>query len=62
MTTYKIVRHYQRSYKSRIIDRGLTLTEAQQHCRDPETSSKTALIQLAGDGPRRAGLGLTATK
>lgn len=37
---YKIVRMYQRGGK-RTIETGLTLEEAQEHCRDPETSSKT---------------------
>ena len=41
--TYKIVRMFQRDgVKSRVVKRGLTLDEAQAHCRDPETSSKTA--------------------
>jgi hypothetical protein len=41
-TTYKIVRMYfSRSVPSRTIKRGLTLEEAQEHCRDPETSSQT---------------------
>lgn len=38
---YKIVRSYYRGGK-RVIERGLTLEQAQEHCRDPETSSKTA--------------------
>lgn len=41
---YKIVRMYaeerSRHYR-RTIDSGLTLDEAQAHCRDPETSSST---------------------
>ncbi len=40
MDKYKIVRMYQRGGK-RVIERGLTLEQAQQHCRDPETSSRT---------------------
>ena len=43
MTTYRIVRMYQNpSIVSEWIDTGLTLEEAQAHCKDPETSSKTA--------------------
>lgn len=43
MTTYKIIRMYFDEYRgNRVIRRGLTLEEAQAHCRDPETSSKTA--------------------
>jgi hypothetical protein len=41
MTTYKIVRSYF-NRKPRVIERGLTLEQAQAHCRDPETSSQTA--------------------
>jgi hypothetical protein len=29
-------------YASEVIEEGLTLDEAQEHCRDPETSSSTA--------------------
>lgn len=36
---YKIVRLYQNGDK-RTIRRGLTLAEAQKHCRDPKTSKK----------------------
>jgi len=41
-THYKIVRFYFDRRSSRAIRRGLTLTEAQTHCKDPETSSTTA--------------------
>lgn len=41
MERYKIVRHYQQHGK-RIVKRGLTLEQAQAHCRNPETSSSTA--------------------
>jgi hypothetical protein len=37
---YKIVRMYQRGGK-RTISKGLTLEQAQAHCHDPETSSRT---------------------
>ncbi len=38
---YKVIRFYRDSYKKRVIARGLTLEEAQAHCKDPETSSST---------------------
>lgn len=39
---YKIVRMYQNPNKaSRTVTKGLTLAEAQAHCKDPETSSRT---------------------
>jgi hypothetical protein len=42
MTTYKIIRFYQKDPdRNRVIRTGLTLEEAQAHCRDPETSSIT---------------------
>jgi len=40
---YKIVRHYFQGNRKRTVDRGLTLAQAQRHCRDPETSSRTCL-------------------
>ena len=43
---YKIVRMYFRGGK-RVLARGLTLEEAQAHCQDPETSSKTATSAAA---------------
>ncbi len=46
MTTYKIVRMYFNSDKwpRRTTETGLTLEEAQAHCKDPETSSRTCLL------------------
>ncbi len=40
---YKIVRMYFRGGK-RTIKSGLTLAEAQAHCNDPETSSRTCKL------------------
>ena len=40
MKMYKIVRMYQ-NHPSVVVRKRLTLVEAQRHCRDPETSSKT---------------------
>lgn len=49
--SYKIVRMYKDGRrKSRVIRRGLTLDEAQAHCRNPETSSSTC---TKADGLRR---------
>ncbi len=39
---YKIIRFYSDDRRAHTIERGLTLEEAQKHCRDPETSSTTA--------------------
>lgn len=40
MTTYKIVRnHFNENVPRKVIKTGLTLEEAQAHCRDPETTS-----------------------
>jgi hypothetical protein len=39
--TYMIIR-FKSEGKNRIIARGLTLEQAQAHCKDPETSSRTA--------------------
>jgi hypothetical protein len=40
---YKIIRFFRDdSSKNRTIKTGLTLQEAQAHCKDPETSSSTA--------------------
>jgi hypothetical protein len=40
MTTYKIVRHHQAGFME-TLKTGLTKEEAQEHCKDPETSSRT---------------------
>lgn len=39
---YKVVRYFYDGHPKRTIKTGLTLEEAQAHCKDPETSSKTA--------------------
>jgi hypothetical protein len=44
--TYKIVRNYFNG-TPRTIKRGLSLEEAQSHCRHPETSSSTATSATA---------------
>jgi len=42
MTTYKIVRgFFNDDFDSEIIDTDLTLEEAREYCRDPDTSSRT---------------------
>lgn len=51
---YKIVRMYQRGGR-RTIETGLTLEQAQEHCRDPETSSRTATSSKARERTRRMG-------
>lgn len=40
MEKYKIIRNFFKGDK-RTVKTGLTLEEAQEHCRDPETSSRT---------------------
>lgn len=44
---YYIVRFFQGDRRPRRIKSGLTLTEAQAHCHDPETSSSTATSAAA---------------
>ena len=51
---YKIVRMYFKGDR-RTIKTGLTLAEAQAHCRDPETSSKTATSREARKRTRQHG-------
>lgn len=59
MTTYKIVRSFMvgssNLRKRRPIRTGLTLEEAQAHCRDPETSSRTATGAAAKARTKRYG-------
>ena len=53
---YKIVRvYYDRNKARRTIKTGLTLEQAQSHCKDPETSSKTAKSEKAKRITRRNG-------
>lgn len=40
MDTYRIIRMFFKGGK-RVIEKGLTLEQAQVHCKDPETSSQT---------------------
>jgi len=47
MSTYKIVRCYMNGRQCSTIRRGLTLEQAQAHCRNPETSSRTATSTAA---------------
>ena len=45
---YQIIRMYQHPDRSSsVIRSGLTLEQAQEHCRDPETSSSTATGTIA---------------
>lgn len=54
--TYKIVRMFFRdNRKNRVIKRGLTLREAQEHCSDPETSSETCKSARCLERNRRFG-------
>lgn len=39
--SYEIIRFYADHRESRTIRAGLTLDEAQMHCQDPETSSRS---------------------
>ncbi len=41
MASYKIVRHFLKHGTKRVVDTGLTLAQAQKHCKNPETSSST---------------------
>ena len=51
---YKIVRHYFKGGRRTIATR-LTLAEAQAHCHNPETSSKTATSYIAKRRTRKMG-------
>lgn len=53
---YMVIRHYRDRWPNkRIIKRGLTLSEAQAHCNDPETSSSTATGKVARARTRKLG-------
>src|SRR3989304_5789146 len=54
--SYKIVRMYQdRDIRSKTIRTGLTLKEAQEHCQDPETSSRTCTSSAGKARTKRCG-------
>jgi hypothetical protein len=56
MTTYRIIRHFfNTDRRNRVVKRGLTLEQAQEHCRDPETSSSTATSLQAQSRTREMG-------
>jgi hypothetical protein len=53
---YDIVRFYQDpGRRPRTIERSVTLKEAQEHCKDPESSSSTATSATARAITRRNG-------
>ena len=53
---YKIQRlYFRKPGVRRTLDSGLTLEQAQEHCRNPETSSKTARSSAAVQRTRRMG-------
>ncbi len=53
---YRIVRHYFNAWPNhRTIKAGLTLAQAQAHCKDPETSSSTCTKAAGRARTRRIG-------
>jgi hypothetical protein len=54
METYRIVRLYFKGGK-RTINTGMTLDQAQAHCQDPETSSRTAIKSVGRERTRAHG-------
>jgi hypothetical protein len=54
LMAYKVERLYFKGGK-RVIDRGLTLEQAQAHCSDPETSSRTCTTATGRARTRRMG-------
>jgi hypothetical protein len=56
ITTYKVMRFYQSDDKeTEVLATGLTLEEAQAHCKDPETSSSSATSPEAAARTARYG-------
>ena len=55
MPTYKIVRFYFGG-KSTTIRKGLTLEEVQEHCEDPEGSSRTCKSKKGKDRTKKNGM------
>lgn len=54
MSTYSILRFFQNE-PNRTIKEGLTLKEAQGHCSDPETSSRTCEDEEGLERTRKSG-------
>ena len=55
METYSITRMYQGEKANELIETGLTLEEAQDHCGDDETSSSTCVEQYNIDHTNKYG-------
>lgn len=55
MNTYKIVRYYAGDRGKRVVKRGLTLEQAKDHCKESETSSRTASSTAARRRTKRWG-------
>ncbi len=53
--SYKIVRYYQQGFKKRTIDNGLSLSEAQTHCNDDESSYDTCTTPVGAARTRKHG-------
>ena len=51
---YSIIRIWANGAR-RVVDTGLTLEQAQAHCKDPETSSSTCTNKAGKDRTRRTG-------
>jgi len=53
---YKVIRFYRDAgIRKRVIHTGLTLEEAQKHCSDPETSSRTCTNAVGRRRTRQVG-------
>ena len=52
---YNIVRYFYKSARRRVVARRLTLNEAQAHCRDPDSSSRTTTSYVGLARTRKRG-------
>jgi len=56
MAKYSIIRFYRSAgIRSRVIKTGLTLEEAQKHCQNPQTSSRTCTNNVGRRRTRQVG-------
>lgn len=55
MKTYKIVRFFFATDRRVTWKKGLTLEQAQAHCADPESSSKTGVTKISRQRTQRYG-------